>query len=45
MGKSALFLGVTLLLLFTLGVISFRLYRRGRQDEVERPKHRMLEDD
>ena len=45
MGKSTLFLAITLVLLAILVGIAARLYRRGRREEVERPKHRMLEDD
>ncbi len=45
MGKSALFLAVTLLLLGVFGALVARTYRRGRRDEAERPKHRMLDDD
>jgi cbb3-type cytochrome oxidase subunit 3 len=45
MGKSALFLAVTLVFLVIFGAIVVRIYRRGRKEEVERPKHRMLEDD
>lgn len=44
MGSSLLFLGVTLLLLGGLAAIGLLVYRRP-EEEAERPKHRMLEDD
>ena len=45
MGRSVLFLTVTLLFLAVFGAIVVRIYRRGHGQAAERPKHRMLEDD
>ena len=45
MSLSWALLGVTLVLLAALAAIAIHAYRRDRAEEVERPKHRMLEDD
>ena len=39
------FLGTTVFLLLVLGAIVVRTYRKGGEEEAERPKYRMLEDD
>jgi len=44
-GRSWAFLAVTGALLVALAWIAARVYRRGRRDEAERPKYRMLDDD
>jgi hypothetical protein len=43
--RSWAFLAVTAVLLVALGAIAASVFRRGRAEEGERPKHRMLEDD
>lgn len=43
--RSWALLAVTAALLAALAGIAAAVFRRGRREEGERPKHRMLEDD
>lgn len=40
-----LYLGVTFGLFLVFAVIVIRTYSKKRKDKLERPKHRMLDDD
>lgn len=42
---SILYLGFTIALLVLFALIVKRTYARKRRDEMEEPKHRMLDDD
>ena len=42
---SVFYLGVTIVLFVVFAVIVFHTYSRKRKDEMEDPKHRMLEED
>ena len=40
-----LYLAILFALVAILAIITFRTYRRDRKQELEAPKHRMLDDD
>lgn len=45
MGASWTFLGITVFFVLVLAAIAVRTYGKGRKEDAERPKYRMLEDD
>lgn len=42
--ESLLYIGTITLMLAVFAALAFRAYRKDRKDEVESPKHRMLDD-